>query len=172
MNDEIMRCKIKEKIAEGQETLYNLRLAKVKLDSAGSWKKLDGFGGSILTSMMKHSKTEAALGCLEQARESLVSYQRVLKVLPIPFHIRTEIAVLFSFAIFFLDGEIKEYLEPEKVESAQEQLTDGIDILVNVLLALEKYECELQGNERMEVAENTAVITSLTGIRKSSCATI
>ncbi len=87
MNDEIMRNKIKEMIVEGQETLYSLRLAKVKLDSAGSWKKLDGF-----------------------------------------------------------------------------------DIWVNVLLALEKYE--LQGNERMEASENTAMITSLTGIRKSSCATI
>lgn len=54
MSDEMMKNKIQEMIKEGQETLYSLQLAKVKLDSARSWKKLDGFGGSILTSMMKH----------------------------------------------------------------------------------------------------------------------
>lgn len=173
MNDEIMKCKIQEMIKQGQETLYCLRLAKVKLESAGSWKKLDGFGGSILTSMMKHSKTEAALQCLEQAKSSLMNYQRILKAVPIPFYIRMEIAVLFSFAVFFLDGEIEEYLTPEGQESAQEQLAEGIDILVNVLLALERYESDLLCEDTKVIVENDAAKTSaLVGIVKSSCATI
>lgn len=170
MNDEMVKSKIQEMLKQGQETLDCLQFAKVKLDSARSWKKLDGFGGSILTSMMKHSKTEAALMCLEQAKSSLVNYQRLLKVLPIPFYIRTEIAVLFSFAVFFLDGKLEEYLTPDGQESAQEQLAEGIDILVNVLLALEKYEGELfDGNQNLG-AENIAVQTTVLSANvKSPC---
>lgn len=173
MNDEIMKSKIQEMIKQGQETLYCLQLAKIKLESAGSWKKLDGFGGSILTSMMKHSKTEAALSCLEQAKTSLMNYQRVLKALPIPFYIRMEIAVLFSFAVFFLDGNEEEYLTPEGQTGAQEQLAEGIDILVNVLLALEKYESDLSCIDAKITVENVVTKTpALAGIVKSSCATI
>lgn len=102
----------------------------------------------------------------------MVKYQRVLKTLPIPFHVRTEIAVLFSFSVFFLDGEVGEYLEPDKQESAQEQLAEATDILVNVLLVLEKYEGELLAKEQKLILENAAARTALSGVAKSSCAAI
>jgi hypothetical protein len=56
MNEEIRIRKMKELSVTGRDTLESLKQAKIKLDSVKSWITIDGFGGSLLISIVKNTK--------------------------------------------------------------------------------------------------------------------
>ncbi|MGN1266491.1 MAG: hypothetical protein ACI4UH_01005, partial [Dorea sp.] len=133
MNDEMMRAEINEAIEAGQRALMSLRSAKNKLDSAGGWGLVDIFGGGFLTNMLKHSKINEASNCLEQAKRDLLKFQRELKDINLPLDIKMEIGGFLSFADFFLDGIVADYLVQSKISNAKEQVNDAIQIVEDVL---------------------------------------
>ena len=91
MSDVINRQEIEKVIEVGQDTLNSLYSAQVKLNSAKSWRVLDKYGGSFLTSMMKHSKKEEARSYLELVRQDVLFFQRELKAMHFPQDIKKEV---------------------------------------------------------------------------------
>lgn len=49
--------------------MESLKRAQIKLDSVKSWVTIDGFGGSLLISIVKHTKIDETLHFLEQAKK-------------------------------------------------------------------------------------------------------
>ena len=68
MNAEIRVQKIEEILDTGRVTLDSLKQAQIKLDSVKSWITIDGFGGSLIISIVKHSKIEETLQFLEETK--------------------------------------------------------------------------------------------------------
>lgn len=129
MNEKVMIQKKKELLDTGRMTLESLKLAQMKLDSVKSWITIDGFGGSFLISIVKHSKIEEMLEFLEKAKKDVRRFQLQLKTIEHPDTIKKDVGIFVSFATFFLDGTVETYLVKERVEDVTEQLRDAVEMV-------------------------------------------
>lgn len=133
-----MRKEINEAIEAGQRALMSLRQAENKLSSARNWGLVDLFGGGFLTDMMKHSKINDASSYVEQAKWDLQKFQSELKDVNLPTEVKIEIGGFLSFADFFFDGVVADYLVQSKIANARQQIADAIRIVENTLRKLRK----------------------------------
>lgn len=129
MNEEIRAQKIEEILDTGRVTLDSLKQAQIKLDSVKSWITIDGFGGSLIISIVKHSKIEETLQFLEDAKKNVCKFQLQLKTIELPITVKKDVGIFVSFATFFLDGTVENYLMKEKVNDVIEQLDDAVEMV-------------------------------------------
>ena len=101
MNEEIRIRKMKELSVTGRDTLESLKQAKIKLDSVKSWITIDGFGGSLLISIVKNTKIKETLLILEEAKKHVCKFQLQLKTIELPKDAKNDVGVFVSFATFF-----------------------------------------------------------------------
>lgn len=138
MNNEIMRREMKEAIDAGERALSSLRKAQEKLNSAGNWGLFDMFGGGLFSTMIKRSKMDDASGLMESAKADLKRFQKELKDVNIPLDLRMEVGGFLSFADFFFDGFVADYLVQSKISDAKEQVSDAIFRVEQILKELKR----------------------------------
>ena len=138
MNNEIMRKEMKEAIDAGERALISLKNAKEKLNSAGNWGLFDMFGGGFISTMMKHSKMNDAGQLMETAKADLKNFQKELRDINIPLDLRMEVGSFLSFADFFFDGFVADYLVQSKIADAKEQVSDAIYKIEQILSQLKR----------------------------------
>ncbi|MFR8171665.1 MAG: hypothetical protein ACLU9Q_12710 [Marvinbryantia sp.] len=117
---------IREAVAAGERALTSLRRAQEKLDSARNWGLFDLFGGGFITDMIKHSRMNDASALMENARADLLVFQRELRDVCVPTEFRMEVSDFLTFADFFFDGVIADYLVQSKIAEARAQVSDAI----------------------------------------------
>nr|WP_298515065.1 hypothetical protein [uncultured Marvinbryantia sp.] len=117
---------IREAVAAGERALTSLRRAQEKLDSARNWGLFDLFGGGFITDMIKHSRMNDASALMENARADLLVFQRELRDVCVPTEFRMEVSDFLTFADFFFDGVIADYLVQSKIAEARAQVNDAI----------------------------------------------
>ena len=127
---------IREAIVAGERALNSLYEAQDKLNSARGWGRFDLFGGGLLADMMKHGKMNDASRCMEDAKCHLKAFQKELKDVHLSLDLRMEISSFLSFADFFFDGLVADYLVQSKIMAAKEQVEDAIVMVTNVLNTL------------------------------------
>lgn len=133
MSNEMMRQEMQEAIEAGERTLRSLEMARDKLNSARSWGIVDLFGGGLITDMIKHSRINDAADYMEAAKQDLLIFQRELKDVNVPMDLRMEVGGFLSFADFFFDGLVADYLVQSKIADARAQVADAIN-MVEILL--------------------------------------
>ena len=82
---------------------------------------------------MKHSRIKEAEALLEQAKTELQLFQRELNDVREALHLQIEIGDFLTFADFFLDGFITDYLVQSKISDAREDIELAI-LHVNIYL--------------------------------------
>ena len=138
MSNEIMRREMKEALDAGERALSSLRKAQEKLNSAGNWGLFDMFGGGLFSTIMKRSKMDDAQQLMEAAKSDLKRFQRELKDVNIPLDLRMEVGSFLSFADFFFDGFVADYLVQSKISEAKEQVSDAIIRVEQILSELKR----------------------------------
>lgn len=138
MTNEIMIREMKEAIEAGERALSSLRMAQNQLNGARNWGIFDMFGGGLFSSMIKHSKMNDASRCMEDAKRNLQIFQRELKDVNVPMNLRMEVGSFLSFADFFFDGFVADYLVQSKIAEAREQVDDAICMVENILRNLKQ----------------------------------
>lgn len=138
MSNEIMRREMKEALDAGERALSSLRNAQEKLNSAGNWGLFDMFGGGLFSTIMKRSKMDDAQQLMEAAKTDLKRFQRELKDVNIPLDLRMEVGSFLSFADFFFDGFVADYLVQSKISEAKEQVFDAIVRVEQILNELKR----------------------------------
>lgn len=126
MSNKLMKQEIREAITAGERALSSLYAAQEKLSSASTWGALDMFGGGMFISMIKRSKVNDASQYLEEAKRNLLAFQRELRDVQVTMDLRIEIGGFLSFADFFFDGFVADYLVQKKIADAREQISDAI----------------------------------------------
>lgn len=126
MSNEMMRKEMKEAMEAGERALSSLRKAQEKLNSAGNWGLFDMFGGGLFSTIMKRSKMDDAQQLMEAAKSDLKHFQKELKDVNIPLDFKMEVGSFLSFADFFFDGFVADYLVQTKISDAKEQVSDAI----------------------------------------------
>ena len=138
MSNEMMRREMKEAMDAGERALTSLRNAQEKLNSAGNWGLFDMFGGGLFSTIMKRSKMDDAQQLMEAAKSDLKRFQRELKDVNIPLDLRMEVGSFLSFADFFFDGFVADYLVQSKISEAKEQVSDAIIRVEQILNELKR----------------------------------
>ncbi len=138
MSNEMMRREMKEAMDAGERALSSLRMAQEKLNSAGNWGLFDMFGGGLFSTMIKRSKMDDAKGLMETAKADLKRFQKELKDVNIPLDLRMEVGSFLSFADYFFDGFVADYLVQSKISDAKEQVSDAIFRVEQILSELRR----------------------------------
>lgn len=147
MTDEKMRKEVMEAMQAGERALASLKTAKEKLQSARGWGIFDMLGGGLITDLIKHSKINEATGCLEDARYELQCFQKELSDVRAVYGLRIDIGGFLSFADFFFDGLIADYLVQTKINEAREDVDDAIRRVETILSQLRNSDCLMIGEE-------------------------
>lgn len=142
MGNELMRKEVDEAIRAGEIALGSLRAAKAKLDSAKKWGIFDMLGGGMISDMVKHSRMNEASTLMVQARSDVRRFQKELKDVQGYMDLRMEIGGFLSFADFFFDGIIADYMVQSKIENARTQVNDAINLVEGLLASMRSKRAE------------------------------
>lgn len=127
---------MKEAMDAGERALATLKSAQEKLNSASNWGVFDMFGGGLFSTIMKRSKMSDAQNLMETAKMDLKLFQKELKDVNVPLDLRIEVGSFLSFADFFFDGFVADYLVQSKISEAKEQVSDAIFRVEQILREL------------------------------------
>lgn len=133
-----MERELREAIGAGERALFSLRAAQEQLCSAGNWGLLDLFGGGFITDMVKHSKIEKAVSSMESAKRCLEIFKRELRDVSVRIDLNMDIGGFLTFADFFFDGLVADYLVRSKISEAREQVEDAISQVSQVMEGLQR----------------------------------
>lgn len=117
---------IHEAICAADDALEALRRADRSLSSAGNWGIWDMFGGSFLSTMMKHGKMDDAQREIEQARACLRRFSREVADVSGVEALDLDVGGFLQFADYFFDGFVADWMVQSKIRSAQQQLRQAI----------------------------------------------
>lgn len=116
----------REAIDAGERALRSLRAAQNELNSAGRWGMFDMFGGGFLSTMMKHSKMGNAQQYMEQAKFALQNFSKELNEVNRCCSLNLEIGDFLSFADYFFDGIIADWMVQSRIDKARRQVDEAI----------------------------------------------
>lgn len=133
---------IKEAIYAVDTTLGYLNEAKGYLSSASNWGIFDMLGGGFFSTMIKRGKMNDANRCLEKAKRSVINTKKELNDINQTIDVDLEIDGFLSFADYFFDGLVADWMVQSKINSAQKQVDQAIDMLMeirNTLISISRF---------------------------------
>ena len=129
---------IREAITAGERALSSLYAAQNKLKSARGWGIFDMLGGGLLSDLMKHSRMNDASSYMEAARRDLEIFKRELADVSTSYNLRMDVDGFLTFADFFFDGLIADYLVQTKISKAREEVEEAIVKVSGILAELKR----------------------------------
>lgn len=125
MEDQLNK-EIQEAIQAANHALACLRQADAYLQSAKNWGLFDMLGGGALTTFFKHSKMDDARYEMERAKRALQGFRKELADVDQRLHLSLEIGDFLTFADYFFDGLIADWLVQSKIQDAKAQIENAI----------------------------------------------
>lgn len=133
----------REAVDAGNRALKSLRNAQDNLNSAKNWGLWDMFGGGFISTMAKHSKMDRAKQNMEQARYDLRNFSRELNDVNMACHLDIETGDFLSFADWFFDGFVVDWMVQDRINQASRQVAEAIRRVEGILR-------QVRGNEVSE----------------------
>jgi hypothetical protein len=93
------------------------------LDSAAGWGTWDMLGGGMISTAIKHSKIDGAKGQAMRAQRYLERLSRELADVQIESNLRIDIGGLATFADYFFDGLIADWVVQSRINDAKSRVT-------------------------------------------------
>ena len=123
MSDFMMEREIQEALTAGENALQSLYAASEQLDSARNWGIVDLLGGGFFTDLIKMGKAEKYLS---QARYYLQQFQKELRNVAADDTIQLQTGDFLSFADFFFDGVVADYLVQSRINETRRKVAEAI----------------------------------------------
>lgn len=127
-----------EAIEAGERALNSLSSAYFELKSARNWGIFDIVGGGFFSTLIKQSKMGKAQSYMEQAKYDLRNFSRELRDVEGQIDLDIDLNDFLSFADFFFDGLIADWLVQSKINKAKNQVEEAISRVEYVLERLKK----------------------------------
>jgi hypothetical protein len=125
-----------EAIGAGDLALVALERALSSLDSAKGWSTFDMFGGGMVSTAMKHSRLDDAKKHIHQAQNKLRVFQDELLDIKHHFDSTIEVGGMLTFADYFFDGLIVDWMVHGKITQSYEQTSQIIGRVSRLLGSL------------------------------------
>ena len=133
---------IREAVTAGEKALASLDEAGRYLSGASSWGLWDMIGGGLFSTMIKHSKIKDASDCMERAKTDLKTFRRELSDVDISDEIGIEVGSFLTFADYFFDGLVADWMVQSKIQDASNQVQEAADQVRRILASLERMKNE------------------------------
>ena len=121
----------------GNRALRSLKAAQENLSSAKNWGIWDMLGGGFISTMAKHSKMDRAKENLAKARSDLKSFSRELQDVNMACHLDIETGDFLSFADWFFDGFVVDWMVQDRINQAARQVEEAIHRVETILRQLQ-----------------------------------
>ncbi len=115
-----------EAILAGERALNSLHDAEHYLGGARLWGIVDLFGGGGFSGFLKHAKLNDASRSLERAKRDLRNFQLELQDVRAIQNMQIDVGGFLTFADFFFDGIVADWLVQSKILNARKQVADAI----------------------------------------------
>ncbi|UTR14830.1 hypothetical protein MM221_20165 [Salipaludibacillus sp. LMS25] len=149
-----------EAIAAGEKALITLKEAAVSFDKAKNWSKVDMIGGGFITTAIKHNHVDDAKDRIHDAEVQLRHFEEELLDIQNQLNIELSIGDMLTFADYFFDGLIVDWLVHDKISQAADQIDKTISLVAKTLTSLredsKRYAKKLQelSVKRIEIIEH------------------
>lgn len=140
MTEEKRQKEIREAIQAGERALTSLGNAKEQLDSARKWGIFDMMGGGFFTSLVKHSKLDNASSYMEMAKADLQRFKKELRDIPDYEELKVDIGSFLSFADFFFDGLVVDYMVQSRINDTRDKVQTAIRKVEEMLTELRRWK--------------------------------
>lgn len=110
-----------EAILAGESAGHAVEEILQTLSSASNWGTLDMLGGGMLTTMVKHSKMDAAKQQARTTQSRLLKFREELADADERLQLSLNIDGFTTFADYFFDGLIMDWVVQSKIANAKEQ---------------------------------------------------
>lgn len=94
------------------------------------------FGGGFISTMVKHSKMDQAKQNMEEARNDLRNFSRELNDVNMTCHLDIETGDFLSFADWFFDGFVVDWMVQDRINQASQQVEEAICRVEGILRQL------------------------------------
>ncbi|MGN7472054.1 hypothetical protein [Brevibacillus sp. SAFN-007a] len=148
---------LQEAVNAGKEAILQLRKAIDELDSASSWGTWDMLGGGMISTAMKHNRINEARESIHQAQKSLRRFERELQDVQRQSHIRIEIGEMLTFADFFFDTIITDWIVQDRISTSLRQAKEKRTKVESLLNDLQR-ELKAVEAERAELRQKSLAI--------------
>lgn len=129
---------VNEALSACDNALYYLNNAQRYLGSAGNWGIMDLLGGGFISTLAKHSKLEDAKREMENAKYAVQSLKKELQDVGRIEDININVGDFLTFADFFFDGFVADWLVQSKIRDAERQVSQAINQINNIKYQLLK----------------------------------
>lgn len=126
------RQEISEALKATRDTLVHLRRAQEALGSARSWGIFDMVGGGFFSTFIKRGKIGDAKQALEQARACIQNLAKELRDVEQALHVDIVTDDFLSFADYFFDGFVADWLVQSRITKARTQVAQAIDKVASI----------------------------------------
>jgi len=143
---------INEALDVGNEVLENLRDVISSLKSAKNWGIFDVAGGGIIATAVKHSKIDKANAFIHVVQQNLRRFQRELADVNIGTgtEMSVEISSFSSFADYFFDGLIFDWVVQSKIHKSLDNVTTMTNSIEKIMQQL-RQGLERKKNEKTKI---------------------
>ncbi|MGN0333003.1 MAG: hypothetical protein ACI4D9_08305 [Lachnospiraceae bacterium] len=122
----------------GNRALRSLKAAQENLNSAKNWGIWDMLGGGFISTMAKHSKMDRVKENLAKARSDLKNFSRELQDVNMACHLDIETGDFLSFADWFFDGFVVDWMVQDRINQASRQVEEAIHRVEGILNQLQR----------------------------------
>jgi len=123
---------IQEAIQAADNTLSHLYAAKECLRKAGNWGIADLLGGGMISTFLKHNRMDDARQELDAAKTALRQFAGELADISEITDFDIPINDFLSFADYFFDGLIADWLMQKRIREANDQVAEAIHQVTQV----------------------------------------
>jgi len=138
---------IVEAIEAAKDALSSLERVETQLGSARNWGIWDMLGGGFISSMVKHSKLDAAQQEMEYAKSALRRLQRELMDVDNIPDVNIQVGDFMRLADVFFDGLIVDWLVQSKINEARSQVENAKQNVTQILNQLYRLQAETPGGQ-------------------------
>lgn len=118
--------------------------AKTSFEKAKGWSTFDMFGGGVISTSMKHSHLDTAKNTVHEAEKRLRQFQDELLDIQNHMKIDLNMSELLTFADYFFDGIVIDWMVHNKITQAMTQIEETFDLVTRTLKKLEEEQILLR----------------------------
>jgi len=155
LNSEIKE--ITEASAAGNEVIVGLEQVIESLESAENWGTWDIFGGGLLSTAVKHSRIDNARNEISDVQIKMSQFKRELADVEKNVELQIDIGGLESFADFFFDSLIIDWIVQSKIVQSLERSETARDVIVKSVNELEDLK-KIAQNKVRDIQEKRALL--------------
>jgi hypothetical protein len=152
---------ITEAIAAGNDVIAGLMQVIESLESAKNWGTWDIFGGGLLSTAVKHSRIDDARNEISDVQAKMSQFRRELADVQKHVDLQIDLGGFESFADFFFDGLIIDWIVQSKIVQSLEQAETAKDRMIELVKELEDLR-EIMKNRIGEVEEKRTLLIERT----------